>query len=121
MKVRAATDDDLKKWFPEGPPVPIETLVLECEGELLGIGGVAEWPNFYEAFSRVDPKARSMPGGRVAVGRLAAAVANLIDRTPGEVLAIADPSEPTAPNLLAWIGFVQLPTGPWRYQPRMTT
>lgn len=121
MNVRPATDNDLKKWFPEGPPVPIKTLVLDHEGELLAIGGVAKWPEFYEAFSKVEPMARELPGGRMALGRWAARVANLIESTPGEVLAIADPEEPTAASLLAWVGFVKLPTGPWRYQPRMTT
>lgn len=114
MKIRPATEADLLHWFPGGVPLTMRTMVLEHDGQLLAVGGVARQIGFHEAFSRVEPAARLIPGARIALGRWAAKVADLIDATPGEVLAEQDPNEPTSPRLLAWCGFVRQANGQWR-------
>lgn len=119
MKIRPATSDDLIGRFAFDGVVPfrMRAMVLEHDGQVLAIGGMARTERasgFNEAFSLVDPKAREIPGGRVALGRLARAVRDEIIKTSSVVLAFCDPNEPTSPSLLAWCGFEQLGKEVWR-------
>jgi hypothetical protein len=114
MNVRPATQPDLQRWFDGKVPCTMRAFVLEREGELLAVGGVALQPGWIEAFSKVAPTARAVPGIRMALGRLAVKVRALIQAIGG-AFANQDPSEPTSPALLVWCGFREEDDGVWRH------
>lgn len=113
MKVRPATRPDLERWFDGKVPCTMRAFVLERDGELLAVGGLALQPGWAEAFSLVAPAARAEPGIRMALGRLAVKVRKLV-QSIGGAFANQDPNEPTSAALLAWCGFRE-EDGIWRH------
>lgn len=112
MKVRPATRGDLVPWFSGTVPKTMRAFVLEHDGQVIAVGGVAEQKLFRIAFSRVAEGARDLPGAQIGLGRLAVRVRSLIHAS-GEVWADQDMSEPTSAGLLAWCGFVEQSSGSW--------
>jgi len=110
MNVRYATESDLREWFNGTVPATMRAVVVERDGKLLGIGGVAWNETHLQAFSRVTDELRPH---KVTIGRAAVKVREMLDEM-GVVLAVCSPTEPTAPNLLAWAGFKHWQEGVWR-------
>lgn len=111
MKHRAATRDDLHRWFGRVPN-SMRALVLEHDGEIVGVAGIALMGDHLQAFSSQKDGAR----GRVmAMGRMAVDFAKMLRTAGGPVFALCSQSEPTAPGLLSHLGFAPVNERMWRY------
>ena len=111
MKHRVATREDLMQWFGR-VPASMRALVMEDDGELLGIAGIAVMGDHIQAFSIQSDKLRDH---KIAKGRMAVAFAKMLADVKGPVFALCSETEPTAPGLLAHIGFVPHSKRMWRY------
>ncbi len=109
MNIRYATEKDLREWFDGAIPTSMRAVVVEKDGRLLGIGGIARNEDHLQAFSRVTNELRPH---KVTLGRLAVKVRALMEGL-GPLWAVCDPTEPTSPNLLAWCGFEHMQDGVW--------
>lgn len=109
MNIRYATEADLRKMFGGTVPTTMRAVVVERDGEILGIGGVARAQDHMQAFSRVSDELRPH---KITLGRVAVMVRKMIDEMDC-VWALCDPNEPTSPNLLEWIGFKHQHDGMW--------
>lgn len=110
MKVRHATESDIRQLFGGVVPTTMRAVVVENEeGRLVGIGGVARQDDHLQAFSRVEPELRAH---KVTMGRVAVMVSRIIDRMDC-VWAVCSPDEPTAPGMLEWAGFRHAHDGVW--------
>ena len=102
MTHRTATRDDLVQWFGH-VPASMRALVLEHEGEVVGVAGIAVMADHIQAFSVENEKAKGL---KMAKGRMAVDFKKLLTGVNGKVFAICSQSEPTAPGLLEHLGFV---------------
>jgi hypothetical protein len=112
MQIRAATETDLRQWFDGKVPATMRAIVAEHEGQLLGIAGIAMCEDHAQAFSGYRPGMRGWP---VTMGRMAVVFASMLERAGVPVIAICSETEPTAPALLARLGFDQQDERKWRY------
>lgn len=110
MNVRHATEQDLRHWFNGTIPTTMRAVVVEQDGRLLGVAGVARNDDHLHAFSRITDELRPH---KITIGRAAAMLREMMDGM-GQVWAVCSPTEPTAPNLLAWCGFKHQQEGVWR-------
>lgn len=90
----------------------MRAFVLEHDGKVIAVGGVAHQELSRIAFSRVAEGAREIPGAQMGLGRLAVRVRELIHAS-GRVWADQDVNEPTSAGLLAWCGFEEQSSGSW--------
>jgi len=111
MMVRYATADDVRQWFGE-VPATMRAMVVERDGKVAAIAGLARMPDHWQAFSAFAPEMRAHG---YYLAKLAKQFAGLLEAAPGAVFAIASKTEPTAPALLSRLGFVEQPNGMWRY------
>lgn len=111
MKHRAATREDLQQWF-GNVPASMRALVLEHDGEVVVIAGVAVMADHLQAFSVQNEKAKGL---RMAKGRMAVEFKRLLAGVSAPVFALCSESEPTAPGLLAHLGFRPHSGRMWRY------
>jgi hypothetical protein len=110
MKIRPATETDLRHLFGGVVPTTMRAIVVENpEGKIVGIGGVARQEDHLQAFSRVEPELRAH---KVTMGRVAVLVSRIINEL-GCVWAVCSDSEPTAPGMLEWAGFKHAHDGVW--------
>jgi hypothetical protein len=111
MKHRPATREDLQRWFGH-VPASMRALVMEHEGEVVGVAGVALMADHLQAFAAESDKVRSH---KMAKGRMAMDFAKLLASVNGPVFALCSQTEPTAPGLLAHLGFRPHSERMWRY------
>lgn len=109
MKPRYATADDLRRWY-GCVPFTGRAVVLEQDGELVAIAGIAIGAGEAQAFSDV----RGSPSP-VALGRTVMLFRRLLDEHRGSVIAMCTDGLLTAPRLLAWLGFRPTEQGAWRH------
>ena len=110
MRHRYATREDVAKWY-GSVPVTMRAIVIEDDGELIAIAGLAPEGFITQAFSDVKPRAKRHP---IALGRMVAAFANMLKTVTTPVLAACNPDEPTSPGLLRHLGFEQQEGAIWR-------
>lgn len=112
MKIRQATEADLRRWFDGKVPVTMRAYVCDHEGELLGLFGIAMCRDHAQAFSDYRPGMRDF---EFTMGRAALQFAGMLARMTVPVLAVCSKREPTAPRLLERLGFVHQQDEVWRY------
>lgn len=104
--IRPATAADLAAFYPGRAMPSFRGVAVELDGEVVGIGGVCYQKGRPVAASDIRGALRKHKRTLVKVSRM---LANLYDQIGGTVYAVACPTEPTAPYLLAKLGFK--PTG----------
>jgi hypothetical protein len=109
MKLRAATRDDVLAWF-GSVPATMRAIVAEHEGSVVGIAGVSTMADHVQAWSAFDEVVRGHP---VLMARAAVLVRRMIESVSGPVTAVCSETEPTAPALLARLGFEQVEGRRW--------
>lgn len=109
MQIRYATEDDLRHWFNGAVPSTMRAVVVENDGRLVGIGGVARQEDHLQAFSKVTDELRPH---KVTIGRVCVMVRRMLDEMAC-VWAVCSQDEPTAPALLEWAGFKHQQDGVW--------
>lgn len=110
MRHRYATREDVARWY-GSVPATMRALVIEDDGELIAIAGLAPDGFVTQAFSEVKPRAKQHP---VALGRMAAAFAKMLEAAAAPVMALCNADEPTSPGLLRHLGFEQHEGAVWR-------
>jgi len=103
---RHATTADAKAYYGISAPFSFRGYVAELEGELVGIGGIYYQAGVPVAFSEMRP---AMRAHRKAIAKACRMLTQFFNQLGGPVYAVACPTEPTAPYLLAKLGFK--PTG----------
>ncbi len=103
---RRATAADALAYYGKPAPFSFRGYVAELSGELVGIGGVYYQDGVPIAFSEMRP---AMRPHRKAIAKACRMLTQFLDQIGGSVYAVACPAEPTAPRLLAKLGFK--PTG----------
>lgn len=103
---RRATAADALAYYGMPAPFSFRGYVAELSGELVGIGGVYYQNNTPIAFSEMRP---TMRPHKKAIAKGCRMLEQFFDKIGGSVYAVACPTEPTAPRLLAKLGF--RPTG----------
>jgi len=104
LVVRPATRADVTKFYPDST-CSFKAWVADLDGEAVGIVGIALARPFASMFSAFDEKLR--PHLRHPAVLRAIKKAHLaVEETKLPVLAIAEPTEATAPGLLQRLGFV---------------
>lgn len=111
MRHRYATREDLVRWF-GNVPATMRALVIERDGELLGIAGITTANNHVQAFSSQKPE---LAPYKVAKGRMTVAFAKMLAEIKGPVFAVCSEVEPTAPGLLTHLGFRHQSERVWRH------
>lgn len=111
MKLRHATRDDLVGWFGSVPNT-MRAIVIEDDGKLLGIAGISRMNDHVQAFSSISAELR---GHKVLMGRAAVMFNKMLDDYKGPIFAVCSDKEPTAPGLLAHLGFTHWADGVWRH------
>lgn len=101
--IRTATAQDAAAFFGKAPDYSFRGYVADLEGEIVGIGGVFYYDGLAVAFSEMREPMRKHKKSIVKACRI---LTELFDKLGGNVYAVACPTEPTAPNLLARLGFV---------------
>jgi len=109
MTIRFATRDDVAAWFGGRVPSTMRAMVLEVDGRVAAIAGIAQGPAGLQVFSEI---AEDRPG-RMALGRFTVRFADLL-KTAGPAFAICSATEPTSPGLLAHLGFEDCGGNIWR-------
>lgn len=103
---RVATLEDAKQFFDGYPPVRLRGFVAELNGEVIGIGGVYYHGGVPVAFSDLKPEIRKH---KKILAKGCRILCKFFEELNVPVYALANQSEPTAPYLLAKLGFK--PTG----------
>lgn len=115
MKLRNATAADIAALGVSNE-LGMRAFVAEHEGRVLGIAGIAVMRDHAQAFSFITDEMRSH---KVAMGRAAIRLRGMIQKMVREcgapMIALCSPNEPTAPRLLAHIGFVPDESGVYRW------
>ncbi len=105
--IRYATRDDLVSWMGEVPGT-MRAVVAERDGKLVAIAGVMNGVDHCQAFSAYKPEATKLDKGRLAVF-----FRSILDQY-ASVVAFCSQTEPTAPGLLASLGFEHIDGNTWR-------
>lgn len=103
---RPATDADAQRYYGRRAHSSFRGFVAELNGELVGLAGVYYQDGVPIAFSEINPHVRSR---RRDIVRGVKMLMQIVDTIKGPVYAVANPAEPTAPYLLAKLGWK--PTG----------
>jgi hypothetical protein len=112
MKIRPATNADLRQWFDGYVPTTMRAIVVDDEGAIVGIAGIARMGDHLQAFSGIKPALRERP---VTIGRVAVAFSRMLEESAKPIIALCSDDEPTAPGLLSHLGFTQQHQRIWRY------
>lgn len=104
-EIRTATARDIEAFYGERPPFTMRALVADLDGEIIGIGGVAYYPNKIVAFSEIKPKFRKY---KKTIYKAAKMVCKIVDKYGASALAISSESEKNSGELLARMGFVHI-------------
>ena len=103
---RKATAADALAFYGEPAKMSFRGFVAELDGEVVGIGGVYYDNGVPIAFSETRPPMRKH---KKAMAKACRILTRFFDQLGGRVYAVACSTEPTAPYLLAKLGFK--PTG----------
>lgn len=103
---RRATAQDALVFYGKTPPMSFRGFVAELDGEVIGIGGIYYNEGVPVAFTDLGEPMRKH---KKAIAKACRMLTRFFDQTGGKVYAVACPKEPTAPYLLAKLGFK--PTG----------
>ena len=103
---RRATAADALAYYGKPAPFSFRGYVAELGDEVIGIGGVYYQDGTPIAFSEMRPAMRTH---RKAIAKACRMLMQFLNQIGGPVYAVACPTEPTAPRLLAKLGFK--PTG----------
>lgn len=106
VNIRPATAEDARTFYGGAPKMSFRGFVAELDGELVGLGGVYYQNGVPIAFTEIRPAMRPY---RKAIAKGCRMIVKLLDDLRGPVYAVACSTEPTAPYLLAKLGFK--PTG----------
>lgn len=102
LTVRPATADDIRHFYPE-QTCSFRAMVAELDGERAGIVGLALTRPTAAMFSKFDEPLRPYLK-RPAILRAIKRVEGMAKASRVPVVAIAEPTEPTAPALLERMG-----------------
>lgn len=102
MNIRPIQADDIAKLWPAGAPASVRAFVAELDGEVLGVAGIAYWPNRIAAFADMKPGGEKYP---LTIMRIARRVQALLREVKAPVYCNADPDFPNSPAFLAHVGF----------------
>lgn len=106
VTIRPATARDAQRYYGGPPPFSFRGYAAELNGEIVGVGGVYIQNGAYVAFSDMKSPLRQR---KKTLAKACRILMELFDKTGGPVYAVASNTEPTAPYLLAKLGFK--PTG----------
>jgi hypothetical protein len=109
MKARYATEQDLRSWFEGAVPTTMRAVVIDDDGRILGVAGIARTDDHMQCFSKITDELRPH---KITMGRAAAMIRSML-KDAGPVWAVCSPTEPTAPHLLKWCGFKHVQEGVW--------
>lgn len=101
--IRALTDSDFELEYGFEPPYPLTGLIMiDSEGDSLGISGAVSHDGIVWAFSRITPKGRKYPVNIVEMGKASRAMLNSFE---DPVYAIASKDEKNAAGFMQFIGY----------------
>ena len=122
MVIRPATRTDVIKLCGDSYPEGMRALVVESDGDPVGIAGILHtMPR--QCFSVMDDAIRSSPR---AIVRCAKQLRPILDSYNTPIYAIASEDEPTAVHFLEYVGFeyhdttVQGEVYQWRRQQQLS-
>lgn len=104
--IRQATAFDAQRFYDGPPPFSFTGYSIVLDDEIVALFGICYQEGKPAAFSDMKPALRPFKKTIVKACRI---MAESINKTGGPVYAIASDTEPTAPYLLAKLGFK--PTG----------
>jgi hypothetical protein len=113
MTIRPATAAEVRSFY-ERVGVPVRMVAMECDGEVLGVAGLAWCDDGVHAVSALKPGARRH---RTQILRGAHVVQAMAEEMGCMVYATPDPAEPTAAGLLKHLGFEPQEGGLYAYRP----
>lgn len=102
---RPATTADFAALYPEKIRWRTRAIAAECEGVLLGVGGIGYRPEGVVAFAQISDEGRRYPAAIHRAGR--AAMRMMRDAGVPTVIAQAQPGNPAAERWLLRLGFVR--------------
>jgi hypothetical protein len=105
IRFKFATQETARKFYGKEPELSFRGIVALKDGEPLAIGGVYKIGQAWYAFSDMKPEMRKHKRAIVQGVHLLEA---FYDSLGYPVLAVVSKDEPTAPGLLAKLGFVPL-------------
>lgn len=101
--IRYAKREDIASWYKKVPGT-MKAIVLEVDGEVIGLGGVMRRNNQLMAFMEMKDGAQSHPVSLVrAAGK---AIREIIVHYKVPVYAAVDDEWKSAPRFLAYCGFI---------------
>lgn len=101
VNIRPATKKDIIAYRGEVYPESFKGIVIESDGEIIGIGGVIN-TNPLQAFSNITDKLRKSPKTLVKAARL---FRDLLNSYQYDIYAYASEEEVNAMGYLEYIGF----------------
>lgn len=99
--IRPVRRIDLAPWYPDGLPGTIRGLAFDVDGECACIGGLV-WTDPMQCFSHTTEAGKRYPK---LIYKIALRLKEWMRDCHAPVYAVADQKEPTAPRLLARLGF----------------
>lgn len=106
VEFRRATSEDVFEFFGGYPPARMRGFVGVLDGKVVAVGGVYYHAGSLVAFSDLKPEIRKH---KKALAKGCRMLVKFFEELNVPVYALASQSEPTAPYLLAKLGFK--PTG----------
>jgi hypothetical protein len=102
VTIRAATKADIEGF--SGVPLArtVRAFVAEKDGALVGIGGLAYYPDHVLAFSEITDPLREH---KTTIWRVCRRIVDMMKNCRAPVYAVRNPDEPTAGALLERMGF----------------
>lgn len=110
LELVPASSDQVRRFFGETPKQTVRAWAVMLDGEPVAIGGFAYSGDYIVMFSNLTPEIRRFPKSLLKAAKQI--VREAAARHKGAVIAIADPSEPTAPNFLTHLGFLYVGSSP---------
>jgi hypothetical protein len=110
--VRLAKAEDIEQFCGKRYPQSMRAVVVELEGEIIGIGGVLHTAP-RQAFSEIKDELRRRPKALLKAGKMFRTILDMYD-VP--VYAIASPKEKNSRGFLEWVGFVPFENNEDLYQ-----
>ena len=104
-KLRPATIDDYRTLYGSEPPVSLQAIAAELDGETIGIAGIAYERGQLLGFSQMTDKMRQYP---IQIMRATHRVMKMIREQEVNVLAVASCDEKNAAYFLEKLGFTYL-------------
>lgn len=103
--LRPGTAADWLSYYGTPPKYSAKTLVADLDGKVIGITGIEYRRKLLYAFGDMGPEMRSYRKALVKAGHW---LIEQMSKAGAPVVAVANPSEPTAPAMFIHMGFVHL-------------